>query len=525
MARTPIGLKIREGRRSAGLTQAVLADKVGISASYLNLIEHDKRPIGGRLLKRIAETLAVPVDYLDGEAERRLIGQIEEIAADPAFSQRDLTPETAAAIVGRHPQWARLVVALHRAYLDRSAAVRALSERMSQDPFLAGAVHGMLSNIAAIRSTSELLASVDDMPADQQRRFHGNLASESARLSEVAASLAAYFDAANAETRSITPAEEVDDFFLDNQNHFPAVEIAIEKLRGRLTGAGSSASDDLERAIVDRLAAGHGFAVTAFSEIPDVDRESHVRYDRARRLLEIRDVAPPSTRRFAMARLLVSYELRETIEETLLSSDLLTSDASLTRARRAVRSYAAAALLMPYDAFRAVAKRVRYDVDALCHRFAASPEQVSHRLVSLRRPGAEGVPFAFMRADPSGYVTKRLPLRGLPMPRQGGACPLWVVYRAFQTPDRYVRQMAEFPDGGRFLMFARTVAKEGAGLGPHRHLLSIMLACDALYADDVVYGDGLDAGSRSALAKVGSTCRLCPRSDCRQRQEDPIVNP
>src|SRR3546814_17716714 len=104
---------------------------------------------------------------------------------------------------------------------------------------------------------------------------------------------------------------------------------------------------------------------------------------------------------------------------------------------------------MPYQRFLEDAVRTRYDVDLLRLLYAASVEQACHRLVTLRRPGAEGIRFAFIRSDPAGFVTKRLPLPNLPLPRYGGACPLWAVYRAFQTPEAGVRQLAEFPSSAR----------------------------------------------------------------------------
>src|SRR3546814_14887319 len=94
---------------------------------------------------------------------------------------------------------------------------------------------------------------------------------------------------------------------------------------------------------------------------------------------------------------------------------------------------------MPYGRFLEDAVRARYDVDLLRRLYAASVEQACHRLVTLRRPGAEGIRFAFIRSDPAGFVTKRLPLPNLPLPRYGCACPLWAVYRAFQTPEAVVR--------------------------------------------------------------------------------------
>lgn len=179
---------------------------------------------------------------------------------------------------------------------------------------------------------------------------------------------------------------------------------------------------------------------------------------------------------------------------------------------------------MPYAAFHAAAVAVRYDIDALCRRFGASFEQACHRLVTLRRPGAEGIRFGFMRVDPAGHLTKRLPLPGLPLPRYGNACPLWAVYEAFGAPGATVRQLAEFPDGERCLLVARTVEQPRPDFRLPRHVKSVMLACDALHADRMVYGDGLDLRSTAPATAVGPSCRVCPRRDCLYREEDPIID-
>tara|TARA_E500000305_G_scaffold92896_1_gene81117 strand:- start:4953 stop:6464 length:1512 start_codon:yes stop_codon:yes gene_type:complete len=501
MARAPIGMRIRERRRSLGRTQADLAQAAGISASYLNLIEHNKRQVGGALLRRLGEVLSVGIDYLDGAAERRLIQDLEEIATDPANADGEADPESATDLVARHRPWAGLIVNMHRTNLDQTATLHSLSDRLSQDPFLSDAVHGMLSNIAAIRSTSEILASVDDVPEDQRARFHRNLVEESAKLSDVAQAMAGYFDRAPSRQGSVTPAEEVDDFVLENQNYFAPLEKAVEELGARL--GCDVVAPEFESAAHALL------RQTSKTSPPAPDSTGPAR--------------PAATRRFQAARALVVSALAEVIEEILLQSPLLTSDAALVRGRRSLQSYAAAALLMPYDQFRETAIACRYDIDMLQYRFSASVEQVCHRLASLRKPGAEGVPFAFMRSDPAGYITKRLPLRDLPLPRYGGACPLWAIYRAFQTPDRVFRQLAEFPNRSRFLFFAKTVAKQATGFDAPRHLVSIMLGCDALYARDVIYGDGLDLTAKSVSEPVGSACRVCTREECRHRQEHPIT--
>jgi hypothetical protein len=162
-------------------------------------------------------------------------------------------------------------------------------------------------------------------------------------------------------------------------------------------------------------------------------------------------------------------------------------------------------------------------VELLRQRFSASVEQICQRLVSLRKPGAEGIPFGFLRADPSGHVSKRFPIAGLPIPRSGNGCPLWPLYGAFQTPDRVIRQLAEFPNGSRYLFIGRTVRHEPALFHEAPFLHAVMLACDEVHADQTVYADGLDFAARQMATPVGPNCRLCSRDNCLHRGEDSIL--
>ena len=149
----------------------------------------------------------------------------------------------------------------------------------------------------------------------------------------------------------------------------------------------------------------------------------------------------------------------------------LTSDEATQMARRAMSSYVAGAMVMPYGSFLEDAEARLYDIDVLSHIYTASFEQVAHRLVTLRRKGAEGVPFGFLRAEPAGRLTKRFPLPGLIFPGSGHGCPLWPIYSAFGS-DSVVRQIAEFPNTARYLLVAKSVAKRVSGLSgaPSRFL-------------------------------------------------------
>ena len=521
MPRPLIGPKIRDRRHALGITQAGLAARVGISPSYLNLIEANKRSIAGVLLKRIGAELELPIEDLDGAAEQRLQNDLGEIATEPLLAPFRLEPRTAGELASRHGDWARAIVSLHRAWRDRDQAVHALSDRLSQDPFLGDAVHGLLTRVAAIRSSAEILATIDDLDADAQRRFAAIVGDESSRLADVAQALAAFFDKGSNAARPVTPVEEVDDFLLERSNHFPALEAAAEAFlhAPQIDGACD------ERTLVDYLQRMHGVDVRERTAEPGTGTLLRTSYDDASRTLYVAATSPASTRRFELARLAAElHDAGSAVSREIERSPILTTPAAQRRARRVLTSYVAGAALLPYDAFQKAAAAARYDLDHLGLRFGVSFEQVCHRLVTLRRPGAEGVPFGLMRVDAAGYVTKRFPLPHLLLPRHGNACPMWALYMALQTPGAIVRQLAEFPGGDRFLFVARTVEKARPAFPLPRRFMSIMLACDALHADRTIYGDGLTLSSVAPATPVGSNCRLCVRRECAYREEDPIID-
>lgn len=520
MSQAAIGPKIRERRSRLGLTQTELAGRLGISASYLNLIESNKRNIAPRLMDGLATHLQVDVAWLDGEAERRLTQEVRELCADPVLSGFGIDDAAAIDLVARSPVWAEAIVALYRAYVARSQAVAALSDRLNQDPYLGDAVHTMLTKITSIRSASEILDSVEDLSAEERSRFQSVLASESANLSGIAEGIAQFFDTADTETAAMTPAEEVDDFILHRGNFFAEMEDEADRLRGDI----DPFEVPSEAKLVDYLGRRHGVTVRGAAEryIPPERLWNRVAYDRRTKTFHILEGTPPSTARFQLARLACGLSLRGAIERVAADSPLLRSDEGRSRGERAMASYAAAALLMPYDDFLHSAETARYDIDRLSRRFGASFEQICHRLVTLQRPGTEGIPFAFMRTDPAGFITKRMPLPRLPLPRYGNACPLWAVYNAFQDPGAVVRQVAAFPNGERFLFVASARTKGEPRFNAPRHRVSVMIGCDLLYADRTVYADGLDLAAESLSVPVGPSCRLCARRDCAFREEAPL---
>lgn len=217
------GSRIRERRLMLGRRQADLARALGISASYLNLIEHNRRPVAGRLLGAIARELQTEPAMLSDGAEAALLNGLREAAVGHAGASADLA--RVEEFVGRFPGWADLLVETHRRALGLQRTVEMLSDRMAHDPLLSASLHEVLSTVTAIRSIASILAETGDIDPDWRARFHANLDEESDRLANGAAALVRYLDEApRSGTTGSTPQEEVDAWLAGTGYHQPALE-------------------------------------------------------------------------------------------------------------------------------------------------------------------------------------------------------------------------------------------------------------------------------------------------------------
>ena len=194
----------------------------------------------------------------------------------------------------------------------------------------------------------------------------------------------------------------------------------------------------------------------------------------------------------------------------------------MNRLQRAPLLPVAGAALLPYGRFLAKAREVRHDLERLAHAFGASIEQVAHRLSTLQRPGEKGVPFFFVRVDQAGTITKRHSATRLQFARYGGACPLWNVHRAFETPGDFLRQLAATPDGVRYFCLARDVSKPGGAYRAPVRRFAIGLGCEISHAHQLVYADGMDVTNPGSFEPIGISCRICERTTCHQRSVPPL---
>ncbi len=443
MARPLIGRTLRRLRSERGLTQQALAARLGISASYLNLIEHDQRAVTASLLIKLTEALGVDLAALSGSAERQLEAGLREVLADPLLGVEEVPEGEVAALAASAPNAARAMLALYRAW------------RVARED---------ASGIA--------------LPSGRRRL--------------------------------LLPTEEARDFFHERANHFPALEAAAEAI-GRELGAGPA---ELNHAVAERLRRRHGLTVT----VGPLDGALR-RHDPAARRLALDETLPRESRGFHMAFQLMLLEARDAVEAALAPAAPSSPEAAAL-IRIGLLNYAAAALMMPYAATLAAARALRHDIEALAARFGVSFEQAAHRLSTLQREGARGVPFFFLRVDPAGNVDKRFSAAGFPFARFGGSCPKWIVHQAFATPGTLRVQVAALPDGAAFLCFARTVHGPAPRWGEPAPVHVVAMGCDIARAAEVVYADGLDL-ERAAVG-IGLSCRLCDRPDCRSRAFPPL---
>jgi XRE family transcriptional regulator, fatty acid utilization regulator len=451
-----LGAKVRGLRRRQKMTQAQLAERLGVSPSYLNLIENNRRPLTANLLLRLAQEFKVDLASFAPGDESRLVGELREVFGDPMFEAGGITAGDLQELVGNSPPVARAVLTLYRSYCSARSSAETFADQLSQD----GA----------------------------QAMIAGN------------------------------PTEEVNDLVQRHGNYFADLEAAAERVS---KAAGIDGGQELFSGLMRYLKKKHSIDV----RVVRADESTAMRrYDPARKAIIVSEILPPRSRRFQLAHQVGLIEASEVFDSQGLYEEV-SSDEARALTRVVLANYFAAALLMPYTQFLAAAKEVRYDIELLAHRYRTSFEQVCHRLTTMRKPGDEGVPLHFLRIDIAGNISKRFSASGIRMPRFSGACPRWCVHAAFLTPGMIRTQLSRMPDGAVYFCVARTVQRATGGYNVPHTVHSICIGCEARYAREMVYSDGIDIDNVEAATPVGVTCRTCEWIECEQRVFPPMQHP
>lgn len=309
-----------------------------------------------------------------------------------------------------------------------------------------------------------------------------------------------------------TAYEEVRDFFYARRNHIAALDAAAEALAFELQLRPSAAST----ALAARLAERHGVRL----EIA-LDRAAPARrFASGDRRLVLSSRLTEGQRAFQLATQLALLEYDDLIGRELEGSRLSLEAQALGRVGLA--NYFAGATILPYGVFLQAAEASGYDIDALSTRFGVGLETVCHRLSTLQRRGAAGVPFIFVRTDRAGNISKRQSATDFHFSRFGGVCPLWAIYETFAEPGRIRVQLAEMPDGRRYIWIATAVRHAPATFGAPETLFAVGLGCDLSQAPRLAYTRGLAIDRAEAFTPIGLGCKVCDRADCAQRAFPPL---
>ena len=434
-----LGHKLRRLRREEGVTQAQMAHDLGISAAYLNLIEHNQRPITVNVLLRLGEAFGLNIQEFALDDSDSQSNRLQEILADPMFAALDLTRQD-------------------------------LRETIERVPLIAEAL--------------QLVYSRYQQGTDSEARPAGH--AHLGRPAEV---------------------DEVLDALESRQNHFAVLETAAENLSDEAGLRQSSLESDLSRF----LASTHGHVVRSMPS--KVMETTAFRHDLHGKRVIFNELTPRESRVFALGQVVAELSLRDEMMD-LIAGMKFQHPASAAMMLTGLKSYFAAALMMPYARFSAAALETRHDLDVLQARFGASFEQVAHRLTSLQRPGTKAIPFFLLRMDAAGNVSKRFSAGGFSISRYGGACPAWSIVKAPQHPGALGIDKVDLPDGSAFLSLAKSIRKGLPLAGRAQRRLTVVLGCSFEHAKDIVYADALlDRPS----APIGTNCRLCPRARCEYR--------
>lgn len=449
-----LGPKIRRFRLDLGMSQTEMAGEIGISPSYLNLIEHNQRPVTVPLLFKLGQAFELDLKQFAEDDDARTVAELAEAFGDPLFRDQPVRASELQDFASRSPNAAQAMLRLYHAY-------RRLWEKASED------CGGDLR---------------DPIPEAGP---------------------------------ALSPVETVRDIHQRETNHFPELEEAAEALWAE-EGLDRL---DLQRGLAEHLSRAHGIAVKLMPA--QVMGDTLRRFDPHGRRILLSEALLPSGRAFQLAAQIAVLSGREAIERVIARLGPMDEESG-DLMQLALANYYAGAVMMPYEPFRQSAGELRHDLELLRRRFGASFEQVMHRLTTLQRPGARGVPFFFVRVDAAGNVSKRLSAGGFQFARYGGTCPRWVVHEAFRTPGRIHTQVARMPDETTFFTIARTL---DPAAGWHESLMpqfAVGLGCEIRDARHLVYADGLDLPRAPNATPVGVSCRLCERLDCGQRAHPPL---
>jgi predicted transcriptional regulator/transcriptional regulator with XRE-family HTH domain len=446
-----IGPRLRRFRQTLGLTQARMAEDLGISTSYLNLMERNQRALSAKVLLKMAEIYDFDIARFTGAGDAHLVAEVYEALRDPLFKGETISKNEAEDLVNVSPAAARSFLKLYGKHRD------------------------------SVRRGTQITADRDKVELLEQ---------------------------------SAEAVELVRRFIHKQSNYFPRLDEAAEALSQEL----GLTKREPHAALTDRLKEKHDLSVRI---VPLDIMPKMLRYfDRHSKRINLSELLRQSGRRFQLAFQIGMLEQRALIDDIIKSANLGGREAEGLM-RTSLANYFAAATLMPYTRFLREAENCKYDVDLLSHRFGTSFEQTAHRLTTLQKPDARGIPFFFVRIDVAGNVSKRFSAGRFHFSQFGGACPLWNIHECFQTPGKTITQMIQMPDETTYFSIAKMVSRGDGTFNAPAQKLAIGLGCDIIYAPRLIYAQNYNLENPQPTP-IGINCYLCDRQNCRSRAHAPL---
>ncbi|MBL4740940.1 MAG: DUF2083 domain-containing protein [Sneathiella sp.] len=502
------------------MTQVDLAAQLGISASYLNLIEHDRRDLTVPLLLKLSQILKVdPLIFADRQ-DAQLLAEMKETLHDPLFAEEVIPDASISNIASEFPEIGALIVRLYKAYKISQNDLQYLSERLSQDSLLADSSFRLRTLVTSILSLTEIMHDNLDLKEKQRQEFLNIVLKDSVALTDTVNEMIGFVggDHLNETEQVGSPSEAVTDFIQEKNNYFPEIEKAAEELCLKIGQTPSPDLTDLKRYLTTQ------FGVNVEYAAKDNPSSEVTLFDETQKRLTLSRALPSPSVKFHLALLIAQLGYKD-LFNTLVSGSALASEAAKNKGLDALANYFAGACLFPYDIFYKAAEDFRYDIELMQQQFDASFEQICHRLTTLQKPEKSGIPLHLIRTDVAGNISKRFSASGLRIPRYGSACPRWVVHASLLTPGAICTQISEMPDGTRYFSIAKTITKPSMGFSQPKRHYSISIGCEINQATRLVYADGISINAPRIIMPIGITCRLCDRDNCTHRTAPPPAQP
>ncbi|MBP1853201.1 helix-turn-helix domain-containing protein [Rhizobium halophytocola] len=208
MAETKIfaGPRLRRIRNRLELTQTAMAAELGISPSYLNLIERNQRPLTVQLLLKLVAVYRIEPEELQGVGGG--VGQLREVFADPLIAAELPGEQELVEVAEIAPNVSAAITKLYRAYKEQAGRLSDLSAILAREGHET-ALAGTRLPIDEMRAVFERRAFVFSRLDAAAEAFHGRLQLSSP--DELPAALKAYLKSEHGIVVSPVPAHVMPD--------------------------------------------------------------------------------------------------------------------------------------------------------------------------------------------------------------------------------------------------------------------------------------------------------------------------